>query len=48
VPWEQKYLAGWGYMLSWDVAQHIVSATLRWERQPREAPGWYSGDLFEP
>ena len=41
MPWEQKYLAGWGYLLSADVIQYIVGSTLRWERRPQEAPGWY-------
>ena len=44
VPWEKKYLAGWGYMLSHDVILYIVASTLRWERQPQEAPGWYAGE----
>ena len=43
VPWEKKYLAGWGYMLSHDVAFYIVASALRWERHPHEAPGWYAG-----
>ncbi len=47
VPWARKYLAGWGYMLSNDVALHIVRSTLRWERSPAEAPGWYQGLHWE-
>lgn len=47
VPWARKYLAGWGYVLSSDVALHIVRSTLLWERSPEEAPGWYSGLHWE-
>ena len=47
VPWERKYLAGWGYLLSRDVAQHVVNATSAWERAPGQAPGWYAGLHWE-
>ena len=47
VPWKRKYLAGWGYLLSRDVVQHIVNATLHWERSPDQAPGWYAGLHWE-
>ena len=45
VPWAHKYLAGWGYMLSADVALHVVGRYLRWKVHPEEAPGWYPGAL---
>ena len=47
VPWERKYLAGWGYLLSRDVAQHVVNATSAWDRAPGQAPGWYAGLHWE-
>ena len=47
VPWGKKYLAGWGYVLSRDVAAHVVRRTLRWERMPDEAPAWYPGLHWE-
>ena len=47
VPWERKYLAGWGYLLSRDVAQHVVNATSAWNRAPDKAPGWYAGLHWE-
>lgn len=47
VPWKRKYLAGWGYVLSRDVVQHIVNTTLLWERLPDQAPGWYAGLHWE-
>ena len=47
VPWERKYLAGWGYLLSRDVAQHVVNATSAWDRTPGQAPGWYAGLHWE-
>ncbi|CAL8463468.1 g3002 [Coccomyxa elongata] len=47
VPWARRYLAGWGYLLSADVALHIVNSTLHWEHNPEEAPGWYSGLHWE-
>ncbi len=47
VPWARKYLAGWGYLLSADVALHIVNSTLHWEHNPEEAPGWFSGLHWE-
>ena len=47
VPWERKYLAGWGYLLSRDVVQHVVNATSAWDRAPGHAPGWYAGLHWE-
>ena len=48
VPWAHKYLAGWGYLLSADVALHIVGKYLHWKQHPEEAPGWYPGMLRCP
>ena len=47
VPWERKYLAGWGYLLSMDVVRYIVNATAHWNREPDKAPGWYAGLHWE-
>ena len=47
VPWERKYLAGWGYLLSMDVVGYIVNATSHWDRAPDQAPGWYAGLHWE-
>ena len=47
VPWERKYLAGWGYLLSMDVVRYIVNATSQWDRAPDRAPGWYAGLHWE-
>ena len=47
VPWERKYLAGWGYVLSRDVAKYIAATVLRYERFPSLAPGWWRGLHWE-
>jgi len=47
VPWERKYLAGWGYVLSRDVAKYIAATVLRYERFPSSAPGWWRGLHWE-
>ncbi len=47
VPWQRKYLAGWGYLLSMDVVRYIVNATSHWDRAPDQAPGWYAGLHWE-
>ena len=47
VPWERKYLAGWGYLLSMDVVRYIANATAHWDREPDQAPGWYAGLHWE-
>ena len=47
MPWERKYLAGWGYVLSRDVAKYIAATVLRYERFPSSAPGWWRGLHWE-
>ncbi|KAK9831480.1 hypothetical protein WJX81_000249 [Elliptochloris bilobata] len=47
VPWERKYLAGWGYVLSRDVAKYIAATVLRYERFPSLAPSWWRGLHWE-
>ena len=47
MPWERKYLAGWGYVLSRDVAKYIAATVLRYERFPSLAPGWWRGLHWE-
>ena len=41
VPWGVLYLAGWGYVLSRDLAQHVVEKVNRYEAAPATAPPWY-------
>lgn len=42
-----RYLAGWGYLLSYDAVQLIVSKVDLYEQQPDTAPGWYPGLHWE-
>ena len=45
--WSCRYLAGWGYLLSWDAARLIASKVDMYEQQPQTAPGWYAGLHWE-
>ena len=38
-PLGQPYLAGWGYILSRDVAEHLLRRVDRLTRHPQEQPG---------
>lgn len=41
VPWGVTYLAGWGYVLSRDVALHVMKKVDAYESSPEEAPLWF-------
>lgn len=41
VPWGVRYLAGWGYVLSRDLANHAVSKVNAFQKQPENAPAWF-------
>ena len=43
----RRYLAGWGYLLSQDAVQLIVSKVDTFQQQPAQAPGWYAGLHWE-
>ncbi|KAL0033279.1 hypothetical protein WJX77_001614 [Trebouxia sp. C0004] len=47
VPWKAVYLAGWGYLLSQDAVQLVVSRVELYEQQPDKAPGWFAGLHWE-
>ncbi len=42
-----RYLAGWGYLLSQDAVQLVVSRVELYEQQPDKAPGWFAGLHWE-
>lgn len=42
-----RYLAGWGYLLSQDAVQLIVSTVDEYQQQPEQAPGWFAGLHWE-
>lgn len=42
-----RYLAGWGYLLSQDAVQLIVDKVDTYEQQPEQAPGWFAGLHWE-
>lgn len=42
-----RYLAGWGYLLSQDAVQLIVSKVDTYEQHPEQAPGWFAGLHWE-
>eukprot|EP00891_Asterochloris_glomerata_P007774 jgi/Astpho2/7774/Aster-06066 len=42
-----KYLAGWGYVVSWDSMQHVISKADLYAEQPMLAPKWYAGLHWE-
>ena len=37
-----RYLSGWGYLLSQDAVQLIVSRVEMYEQEPATAPGWFA------
>ncbi|KAI3437810.1 hypothetical protein D9Q98_000257 [Chlorella vulgaris] len=41
VPFAVKYLAGWGYVLSRDLADHAVRKANLFQSQPEAAPAWF-------
>ena len=41
VPYGVKYMAGWGYVLSRDLAAHAVAKVDAWEQRPEIAPAWF-------
>lgn len=45
--WDIKYLAGWGYVLSRDVAYHALRKYLAWKKHPDEAPKWFKPMKWE-
>ncbi|KAK9815751.1 hypothetical protein WJX72_008919 [[Myrmecia] bisecta] len=47
VPWGQRYLAGWGYVLSRDVVAHLVAKVDHYERQPAKQPCWFKALHWE-
>ena len=42
-----RYLAGWGYLLSQNAVQLIVDKVDMYEQQPEQAPGWFAGLHWE-
>lgn len=42
-----RYLAGWGYLLSQDAVQLIVDKVDTYQQQPEQAPGWFAGLHWE-
>lgn len=45
--WPCRYLAGWGYVVSWDSMQHVISKADLYAEQPMLAPKWYAGLHWE-
>ena len=41
IPYAVKYLAGWGVLLSRDVALHAAAKATAWQRRPDTAPAWF-------
>eukprot|EP01023_Acetabularia_acetabulum_P067766 TRINITY_DN9435_c4_g1_i1.p3 TRINITY_DN9435_c4_g1~~TRINITY_DN9435_c4_g1_i1.p3 ORF type:complete len:144 (+),score=33.89 TRINITY_DN9435_c4_g1_i1:3-434(+) len=46
-PWGQTYAAGWGYVLSRDVAIYFSKKIDYYEKHPTQQPGWYSAMYWE-
>eukprot|EP01024_Parvocaulis_polyphysoides_P076247 TRINITY_DN9895_c0_g1_i5.p1 TRINITY_DN9895_c0_g1~~TRINITY_DN9895_c0_g1_i5.p1 ORF type:complete len:535 (-),score=74.30 TRINITY_DN9895_c0_g1_i5:104-1708(-) len=46
-PWGQTYLAGWGYILSRDVAIYFAKRIDQYEKYPQKQPGWYPAMHWE-
>ena len=40
-------MAGWGYLLSWEAVQLVVSKVDLYQQQPQQAPGWFAGLHWE-
>ena len=45
--WPCRYLAGWGYVVSWDSMQHVIRKADLYQEQPLLAPKWYAGLHWE-
>eukprot|EP01025_Chloroclados_australasicus_P061938 TRINITY_DN8133_c0_g2_i2.p1 TRINITY_DN8133_c0_g2~~TRINITY_DN8133_c0_g2_i2.p1 ORF type:complete len:529 (-),score=40.85 TRINITY_DN8133_c0_g2_i2:1299-2885(-) len=41
VPWGVRYIAGWGYVLSRDVAAYFVQRIWYYRERPERAPKWF-------
>ena len=47
VPWGVQYAAGWGYLLSRDVALRVLRTKERWDASRGETPTWYRAAPWE-
>eukprot|EP01024_Parvocaulis_polyphysoides_P057832 TRINITY_DN6175_c0_g3_i3.p1 TRINITY_DN6175_c0_g3~~TRINITY_DN6175_c0_g3_i3.p1 ORF type:complete len:274 (-),score=39.81 TRINITY_DN6175_c0_g3_i3:99-920(-) len=46
-PWGQRYLSGWGYILSRDVAIFLSQKIDLYEKHPDQQPGWFPAMHWE-
>eukprot|EP01025_Chloroclados_australasicus_P024558 TRINITY_DN24610_c0_g1_i4.p1 TRINITY_DN24610_c0_g1~~TRINITY_DN24610_c0_g1_i4.p1 ORF type:complete len:360 (-),score=47.59 TRINITY_DN24610_c0_g1_i4:314-1393(-) len=46
-PWGQRYLSGWGYILSRDVVKYLLEKVDLYDKHPDKQPGWYAAMNWE-
>eukprot|EP01026_Neomeris_dumetosa_P037949 TRINITY_DN3086_c0_g3_i1.p1 TRINITY_DN3086_c0_g3~~TRINITY_DN3086_c0_g3_i1.p1 ORF type:complete len:519 (+),score=67.19 TRINITY_DN3086_c0_g3_i1:85-1641(+) len=46
-PWGQRYLSGWGYVLSRDVIIFLIKKVDQYDKHPEQQPGWYPAMHWE-